>query len=460
MQTGTKKKERGTAVHVSMRSTPTAHSRSGCRFEFRASWRVTMMTLLVIIVIQGIWSTAYADDAAVLPKGLWRFLANSELAFDWTERYNPNGDRESLANDFNANLNATVFPALAALGPTASLGRSEVDFKRGASLTTFQPAYGLTDRLSIGINIPYWTVENRVAANLNTTTATVGKRAASDSLAPLTVPGTVPLTTADIQSILGGGLDVNGDGDINVAGLGFSPLKTWSYQGVGDIEVGGRYQYYRGQNFRGAFTGGVRFPTGYVDNPDNLADVGLGTGAYALLFQFNQDVMFQKEGLGKRLGFPEPGDFFINTTARYDLNLPDKQLLRICDPNAPLCSNKEEVHRDLGDKFEVEIQPKVGLFFPGLIFSALYKYGHNFKDHITGSRGFNYGAVAKETDSTEHFYVLGLTYSTIPAIRGGGSKLPPLSFSILYRNRFAGTNSPANDTITFNFQYFFRIPGL
>lgn len=416
--------------------------------------------LLVSLYLFQALGVAFADDAAVLPKGLWRFLVNSEIAFDWTERYNASGDRESLATDFNANLNRTVFPALPA---GASLGRSEVSFTRGASLTTFQPAYGLTDRLSIGMNIPYWTVENRVSANLNTASATFGKCLATDSLFPLGGPcpgGAVPLTTSDVQNILGGGLDVNGDGDINVAGLGFSPLQSWSYQGVGDIEVGGRYQYYRGQNFRGAFTGGVRFPTGYEDNPDNLADVGLSAGTYALLFHFNQDLMFQKEGLGKRLGFPEPGDFFINTTFKYEARLPDKQLLRVCDPNFPLCSSKEEVSRDLGDVIEAEIQPKVGLFFPGLIGSVQYKFGHRFKDHHTGTRGLNYGALATESDETEQMYVVGLTYSTIPLMRSGNSKVKiPLSFSVFYRNRFAGQNNvPANETIIFNFQYFFRTP--
>jgi hypothetical protein len=403
---------------------------------------------------------SHADDAAVLPKGLWRLLATSEIAFNWSERYNPNGDKEPLATDFNANLNRTVFPALAALGPTATLGRSEVSFKRGATVTVFQPAYGVTDRLSVGVNIPYWTVENRVSANLNAASATVGKNVAADGLRPLSVPGTVRLTTEDVQKILGGGLDVNGDGDINVAGLGFKPLRNFSWSGVGDIEVGARYQYYRGQNFRAAFTGGVSLPTGRVDDPDNLADVGIGAGTYGVLFQFNQDLLFQKEGLGKRLGFPEPGDSLINTTFRYDLRLPDKQTMRICDPNFPLCSAKEDVKRDLGDILEAEIQWRVGLFFRGLIFSALYKYGHNFKDHISGNRGLNYGVLTGESDYTEHMYVFGLTYSTIPGIRGSGSKLPPFSVSVLYRNRFAGTNTPANDTVTFSVNYFFRTPGL
>ena len=421
---------------------------------------VTGVAIALIVLLTG--QVTHADDAAVLPKGLWRLLANSEIAFNWTERYNDNGDKEPLAADFNANLNSTVFPALAVFGPNASLGQSVVSYTRGATLTTFQPAYGLTDRLSVGVNIPYWTLENRVSASLNTSSATVGKCSTSDTLFPLgACPGggtSVPLTTADVQKILSTGLDVNGDGDINVAGLGFQPLQSWSYSGIGDIEVGGRYQYYRGQNFRAAFTGGARFPTGRVDDPNNLADVGIGAGAYALLFQFQQDLMFQREGLGKRLGFPEPGDFFINTTFKYDLVLPDKQLLRICDPNFPLCSATEVVNRDVGDIFQAEIQPKVGLFFRGLIFSALYKYGQNFKDHITGSRGLNYGAAAKETNSTEQMYVLGLTFSTIPYIRGGDMKLVPFSLSVLYRNRFAGTNAPANQTITINFQYFFRIP--
>jgi hypothetical protein len=45
-----------------------------------------------------------------------------------------------------------------------------VDFERHIQLYTFQAAYGLTDRLSLGVRIPYWTQDVRVKAALDNRT--------------------------------------------------------------------------------------------------------------------------------------------------------------------------------------------------------------------------------------------------------------------------------------------------
>ena len=143
------------------------------------------------------------------------------------------------------------------LAGSATIGRSVIDFKYDNTTFKLNFQYGLTDKISVGMEIPYILFKNRVKAQLDTSSATVGKNAAFNSILPLAVPGTVPLTTQDVQDFLGPGLDINGDGTIDVSGLGFKPVQTFSYNGFGDIEAGFRWQYLRTRDFRLAVTSGV-----------------------------------------------------------------------------------------------------------------------------------------------------------------------------------------------------------
>ena len=85
-----------------------------------------------------------------------------------------------------------------------------------------QAAYGLTNRLSFGVRIPYVTQDNRVQAAFDNRTATVGiNPAVPGGVAPLSVPGTRLPTTEDIQALL--------------QRLGFTRVQDWSDASFGDI---------------------------------------------------------------------------------------------------------------------------------------------------------------------------------------------------------------------------------
>jgi hypothetical protein len=58
---------------------------------------------------------------------------------------------------------------------------------------------------------------------------------------------------------------------------GRSYLKQ-SRSGIGDIEVGGQYRYYKSNSWSSAVRLGVRFPTGHVDDPNDAQDISLGSG--------------------------------------------------------------------------------------------------------------------------------------------------------------------------------------
>src|SRR5215831_14977856 len=234
---------------------------------------------------------AWAGDAEVVPRGVFKIDVESKWYFPTTKRFNPDGDLEDIAIDFNTSLDSRVFPSLRQLesafglpAGSAKIGDSVVAFKLEFIDLLVSLQYGVTDRLTVGVTVPYYWQKSQVSARVDTSGATVGKNAALNTLAPLRLPGTKPLTTEDVQALLGKGLDINGDGTVDIPGFGFKRFETWSDDGFGDLEAGFRYQYLKTTNWRLALTSGVRFPTGQVDDPDNLVDVAFGAGAYALLF--------------------------------------------------------------------------------------------------------------------------------------------------------------------------------
>lgn len=392
---------------------------------------ICLLLLGGLFILQEI---SYADDADVLPKGVFRVGVDTAFYVTIDERYDPDGDAEDVAVDYNKTLDSNVFPSLGLIEDffgmppgSANVGRSVVSFDYDFTISEFSFAYGITDKLTAGIILPYWWARNSVSSRLNTSNASVGKNPPLNTLAPFAVPGTIPLTARDVKALLSGGLDINGDGIVDIEGFRYKWFKPWKQNGFGDLELGFRYQYLKTDNWRLAFTGGVRVPTGWIDDTDNLVDYGSSCGAYALLFRLNNDYTGIK-------------NLVLNATFRYEFVLPDKEVQRVPDNvNNPVTLNKENVDRNLGDTIELEASGNYALA-KGLNFGLTYRYGFKQKDRIDGDRGFAYESLEDETDYTEHVYTVGLSYSTIPLYME--KKFPvPLMASLSYRNRFAGSNN-------------------
>ena len=391
---------------------------------------------------------SFGQSAEVLPKGVTSVIVDWRHYFRIDKKFDKDGNVIDLAGDFNADLNSAVFPGLGLLENifglppgSANIGRGVVSFGYQYDYLIPLLQYGLTDRLTVGIRIPYCWNENKVKASLDTSKATVGKNAALNTLAPLFTPGTVPLTTQDVQRLLGPGLDINGDGKIDVRGFGYKPVKTWSDKGIGDLEVGGRYQYLKTENWRLAFTGGVRFPTGQVGDPDSLVDIAFGDGAYALLFALNNDYIGIK-------------NLVLNITVRYSLVLPNRERLRIPPAvDEPITENIEKVNRNLGDVIEFEASG-IYQFLERFSFSLLYHFTFKFKDRVSGKRQFNYQSLELETDITEHIGIVSLCYSAIPLFKAKIFPIP-MTAAISYRNKFAGTNTTKSRYISLTLAAYF-----
>ncbi len=260
--------------------------------------------LILFLPLSFSGSGAFADDAEVLPKGVSNVsLGNFFYPFPTTERFNKRGDPEEIAAVFNnRRLDSSVFSALRPLDPavggSASIGDAFVKFRYDYNILDFGAQYGFTDRLTGGIDIPYYHAHNEVkafldsspgsSANVGLSTGPVGP-CGSAPVRPLFIPGTtIPcpntrrFTTEDVQQLLGPGLP-------GVPGFGFKRIRDFTADGLGDITAVLKYQYLRTEDWRLAASVGARLPTGRQDDPDSLVDIPWSPGNYAVLLRLHHD---------------------------------------------------------------------------------------------------------------------------------------------------------------------------
>jgi len=410
--------------------------------------RVNLFSLLLVAVLLICTiQPSNADDATVLPKGVFTMRLDSQIYAPIKKRFDVNGDTEDLGEEFNADLNSSIFPQLGLveqgfgmLPGTASIGESKVDLEYDVKIFDFYLFYGLTDRLTIGAKIPYWFFKSDVDAEVDNTDATVVKNpflgTPGDPFmgSPLVPRSLVPeglqdpLTTDDVQALLG-------------SEYGYKPIKNWKHDGLSDIEFGGRYQYYKSDNWRLAFLGALRAPTGRTDDPDNLVDYSFGTGSWAALFHANNDFIGWK-------------NFRLNGTFVYERYFSHRETLRIPDnADQPITANKEKVDVTPGDIIKVEFEGQYSLT-PSWFFSLFYRYTRGYKWDVDGDEGLDYKQVEKETDFKAQQYRVGIAYSTLPLYQA--EKFPlPLNAKLYYRDRFAGENITKSRYVGLDLTVFF-----
>jgi len=366
-----------------------------------------------------------ADDATVLPRGVFALRLDSKFYFPIKKQFDNQGNTEDIATDLNTRIDSTVFPQLGlvesgfGLPPGfASFGDTDIDYEFHLQIFDFYIYYGLTDKLTLGGKFPYWNFENDVDAKLDTSAATVGLNpGVPGGVAPLNVPGTQPATEDDIQRLLR-------------SEFGYKKVDDWDRNGFSDLELGYRYKYYQSSNWRLAFSNTVVVPTGETKDADSLVDFPFGTGAWGLTFYSNNDYI----GL-KNYGLE------FNTTFRYRYYFSDTEYLRVPEsvdqPIAPP-ENKEHVDRKIGSVFRVDLEGRYE-FIEGFTFNLFYRYMKKKRDQISGDKGLNYNSLQRETNQKEQQYRIGLTYSTIPLYQKGEFSVP-VSVKLYYRKRFAAEN--------------------
>lgn len=387
----------------------------------RANRRCVGASLFLLLMLASVGHVYALDSAAVLPQGMFAIFGDNKFYSPVNQVFNQNGNKQDIATPFNNVPLGFLFGA----PPGFDFGTSVVRIDQKRIETEYTLAYGLMDKLTIGAIIPYVPLANTSFSFANNTAgANVGFVGNSLAPCPLGAPGCQAASLTQVNAAL--------------ASAGFKDLGNREQSGFGNVKVGARYQYYTGNYFRGAMTGGVILPTGKERDPDDLLGQSLGSDAWGLWLQLQNDVLFQQPGLGKQLGFPAAGDFFLNYTLKYDMAFPDKQTLRVCPVTNPICATKADLNRKLGDKLSAEIGPAIGLA-KGVILSGFYRYDYIMKTDYSGPGGVPVETLEQFSSSQSHEFRVDLNFTSIPWVMEGKFGLPFVA-GVSYRERFAGDN--------------------
>lgn len=367
-------------------------------------------------------ATGFALDG-MAPQGRW--AARLTLLHNgYTQKFDNRGDTVDLDDGANgAALNADVLPALAPLGPGASLGTLNLDTRTATAYSELALGYGVTDNLTVGLIVP--AAQTRTKAAFSVSGGNVGFNPLFDPALPLSaanypfapVGGPVaPLGTDGVQQLL-----------TNPAfGYAYKPLASTSASGIGDPTAGALWRFHQSARDSAILGFGVRFGLAAADDPNDLLDVPVSGGAPTLRARLEY---FRDLGAG----------FDLHLLAEHLEQLPDERTLRVPAPSALLApaASLETLDRDLGDYQEYDVE--VGYRWGDWRTSATWHRFQKAADRYTAPSGADTSALTTNTVTVADQWRLGVSWSGIKAWQAG--KLPlPLILKLEMQDAFAGRN--------------------
>lgn len=288
--------------------------------------------------------------------------------------------------------------------------------------------------------------------------AGVALRAAIDSIAQelasfgATVTGSLALpeqrlAVEDINTVL-----TQEEFGYDAFGLEFAKLRN----SLGDLELGLRFGLLQTAGVRAVLSGTVRLPTGKLDDPGHVVDLGSG--------DHQMDVV---GGLELAL---EPGSAVgISLFGRYTLQLPHTLERRVAPPDRPiaLAALQAPVRRDLGDVLEAGVYPTVRLSQAFRAYLSAY-YRRQFEDRYSLPSGVTLptsapgavpvAALAQESAMEAISLGGGVYYRSVTDRRG---LTLPIEAGIDYRTAWDGSGglTPKPTRVNFYLRLYYRLWG-
>lgn len=313
-----------------------------------------------------------------------------------------------------------------------AVGSFTADLKGHIGVAATIASYGLSDKLTLAIAAPYYRASTSIAVGFKTTDT---GQAFLDSLAK-------PDNNQQAAAVEAGSKINDAVGRLNdkLQDNGYRALEDWSGQGFGDLTLAGKYQLYKRDDFAVASTAGVVAPTGRVDDPDILNDVGFGDGQW--------DV-FAQGAVDEPLWF----DLSLNQFAKYTVQLPGVKSVRQATEEESIEVGKQEVPFKLGDKVDAGLSlswsPPHGTVM-GVGYNYFRKFGDIYKELPEDAKK----KIEDATDQEAHNSEVMLGYSTLPLFQRGAFPVP-LDLKLTYIRQLASRNLPVTELAQLDFNLFF-----
>lgn len=373
------------------------------------------------------------------PAGRW--AARVELRTNsYDQWYDNNGQRQGFNAAFNGvALDGSVFPALALLGPGATLGATALNSRADLEAMQITLVYGLHEDVTAGLILPF--VKTRSHVDFAVAGGNTGFNPAFNPgqpvgpanfpFAPVGSGATAPLGTAGVKQLL----------TDPVFGYGYAPVETSETSGLSDATAGVLWRYYKDQHSSAILGVGVRFGIAKGDNPDSLVDIPIGDGSNDLRLRLEY---FRDLG----------NDFDLHLLAENFTQLADHVDMRVLQPGQLLApaNSKERLRRDLGDYQEYDIE--LGHHWGDWRASATAHLYTKAADHYGSDRGTNTSALETDTKVRADQWRAGISWSGINAWKQGQIPLP-LIVKLEMQDTYGGRNFPKVQDIYLQLTSFF-----
>lgn len=317
-----------------------------------------------------------------------------------------------------------------------SVGSFDADLKARVRVTAPIFAFGLYEKLTIALAVPYYRARTNVAIGFKP------NENAAAFLNALSRP-----ENNQVAAAREAGEKINRAVDrLNekLTDNGFAALGPWEDEGIGDVTLAAKALVAQGHLARRpvafASTAGFVAPTGKVDDPQILTDIPFGDGQWDIFGQLS----FDEEILDS---------VTFNQTLKYTHQLEGQKKVRAIREDekieVPLTSTRFKP----GDRWETNIslawQPSFGLV-SGVGYSAMKKLGDRYKlDQEETKR-----ELEKASDQTGQQLEGTLGYSTVSAFQRGTVPIP-LELKMTLTRPMASQNTPVSSLAQLDFTMFF-----
>ena len=351
--------------------------------------------------------------SSLLPTGIFRARVVNVFGEPVVNKFDQNGDRQELLAPLERTVGAstlaaskpelkTLYDSLNSfepnLGDDLFSAQLLADAKINFHQITTALEYGLTDRVSLGVIVPFVQITGSSSfdAKVSSKSASIKNK----------VKGTLLENgVTQFESQIPGR-------DALAAGLftanGYEIPGDFQYAGLGDIEIGAVVQPYKNGTFLTAIQTGFRLPTStHKKDYANLLDQGTGDEQLDFAFEAGFDAKVTSRlttGFHSRYTFQFGRNAEMPVLKTGKSGLPDLK-----DPTSFVV-----VDRNLGDVFENEAYLDYTINKTWSPYVA-YTYTMRGADRYSGPSGYDYNSLMENTAGRSHSLMVGMTISTIPA---------------------------------------------
>ena len=317
-----------------------------------------------------------------------------------------------------------------------TVGSFDADLKARIRVTAPIVAYGIHEKITLALAIPYYRAATNVSIGFNPNAQ------AQNFLTALSRPETNQVAAArEAGDKINRAVSRLND---KLEEHGFSRLGPWEKEGMGDITLAAKVlvaQYQVAQKSVSiASTGGLVAPSGRVDDPDILTDISFGDGQWDVFGQ----VTFDEEILDQ---------VTFNQSFKYTHQMVGEKKVRAILEDEKIEVPVVTTSFKPGDKWESSLslqwQPTFGLL-SGLGYGIVKKDGDRYNRVPKETAR----ALEKDTDQSQQVAEASIGYSSVPHFQRGVAPLP-MEVKLTLSQPIASQNSPVSRLTQFDLSMFF-----